>query len=429
MADTAVNRRRLLTGMGAGLALLGLGGPATRSLAALVEAGDWAGVQAYLSAFLSEYPLPGGIISIGRGQEAPHYFAQGNVASDIDRPVGADSLWRIYSMTKPVTGMAAMMLIEDGAMSLDQNIADILPEFANPRVLTDPENSLASRPANSPITIRHLLTHTAGLGYTIISTGPLLAEYQRLGLEPGVVRAEPTPNVESRPQSLAEFSERLAGVPIIADPGTVWSYSVSMDLMGYVIEQVSGMAFDTFVQQRIFGPLGMNDTFFEVPPDKVPQMTTNYGMSEDGLVVLDPAQDSVYARPPLFLYGGAGLVSSARDYDRFLAMLLGEGAVPGARIMGTETARLAMSNLLPDGAVMPPQMAGQGFGAAGRVTIAQVPGAEGVGTYGWGGAASTVGFADRANSLRIGGYIQLMPSTATTFTRGVGRAVYADLHG
>jgi len=430
MGRAVMDRRKFLAGLGAGAAVLGLGGAATRAIAAMAETGDWAGIQTFLEAYLARTSLPGGIISVGQGQEeAPHYFAAGTASRVESRAIDQDSLWRIYSMTKPITGMAAMMLIEDGAMTLDQNIADILPEFADPQVLVDPQASLESRPAARPITIRNLLTHTAGLGYTIVTTGPLLGEYQRLGLEPGVIRNEPIPNVESRPSSLAEFSERLATLPLIADPGSVWSYSVALDLMGHIIETVSGMGFDAFLQQRIFGPLGMTNSFFEVPGDKIGLLTDNHGVVEGSPpVVLDSAANSVYADPPQFLYGGAGLVSSARDYDRFLAMLLGEGAIPGVRVMESETAQLAMSNLLPEGVEMPAGLAGQGFGAAGRVRTEAVAGGEGAGTFGWGGAASTVGTADRGNDLRIGGYIQLMPSPATTFTQEVGETVYASLN-
>lgn len=283
-------------------------------------------------------------------------------------------------MTKPITGMATMMLIADGAVGLDQNIADFLPAFAEPCVLTDPDNSLEARASSGPITIRHLLTHTAGLGYTIITTGPLLAEYRRLGLEPGVIMHEPKSVLATRPDSLTEFADRLATLPIIADPGTRWSYSVSLDLLGRIIEIASGMPFDSFLRQRIFTPLDMRDTFFQVPEDKIGQMTASYAIRNDIPIQMDSAERSVYALPPRYPYGGAGLISSARDYDRFLTMLLGEGALGDVRIMETATAQLAMSDLLPSGIDKTGMYYQSGFGAGGRVTIERGAAGEGIGT-------------------------------------------------
>ncbi|QLC22655.1 beta-lactamase family protein [Parasphingopyxis sp. CP4] len=426
MSEFRIDRRQLLGGIGAGLALSTL--PA-RALAAFDGTAQWPRVSAFVPGFVSEHFIPGALIAVGRGQDAPIYYGDGTVALDSEQSVDADTLWRIYSMTKPITGMATMMLIEDGVMQLDQNIADFLPGFADPQVLTDPDNSLETRAASGPITIRHLLTHTAGLGYTIITTGPLLAEYQRLGLEPGVIMHEPAEVVARRPDSLEEFADRLATLPIIADPGTKWSYSVSIDLLGRIIEVASGMPFDSFLQQRLFGPLGMTDTFFQVPTDKEDRMTACYTLRDGQPLRVDPAQGSVYSLPPRYPYGGAGLVSSARDYDRFLTMLLGEGALGDVRVMETETARLAMSDMLPPDVDKTGMYYESGFGAAGRVTIEAGAAGEGLGTYGWGGAAGTVAWVDRANNLRASGYVQNLPSEITPFRAGVLASVYTDLHG
>ena len=311
MGELKIDRRRFLGGVGASLALAGL--PGARALAFQSAASPWPSVDAFIPRFVAEYPIPGALIALGRGQAAPDYFADGVTVLGGEHRVDANTLWRVYSMTKPITGMATMMLVEDGVIGLDQNIADFLPGFAAPQVLTDPDNSLESRPASGPITIRHLLTHTAGLGYTIVTTGPLLAGYQRLGLEPGVIMHEPPEVVARRPQSLEEFADRLATLPIIADPGTKWSYSVSLDLLGRIIEIASGMPFDAFLQQRIFTPLDMRDTFFQVPAGKTDQMTASYTIRDGAPIQVDPAEGSVYALPPRYPYGGAGLVSSARD--------------------------------------------------------------------------------------------------------------------
>lgn len=427
MGGLRIDRRRFLVGAGASLAFATI--PGARALAFHSAPSPWPLVEAFVPGFVAEYPIPGALIALGRGQAAPDIYADGVAAFGSEHLVNANTLWRIYSMTKPVTGMATMMLIEDGAISLDQNIADFIPGFAAPQVLTDPDNSLETRAASGPITIRHLLTHTAGLGYAIITTGPLLAEYRRLGLEPGVIMHEAPDVVAHRPQSLEEFAARLATLPIIADPGTKWSYSVSLDLLGRIIEIASGRPFDAFLQQRIFRPLDMHDTFFEVPGEKTDQMTASYTIRDGAPVLVDPAEGSVYAQPPRYPYGGAGLISSARDYDRFLTMLLGEGALGDVRIMEAETAQLAMSDLLLPGVDKTSMFGPSGFGAGGRVTIE--PGAlgEGIGTYGWGGAAGTVAWVDRANNVRASGYIQNLPSEATPFRGGVLGAVYTDLHG
>lgn len=418
--DRGVDRRALLR---TGLALAA----GVWSAPAWTRSEDWAAVRALVDRYVRPRLLPGLAAALGRGAAAPVFVASGTLARDSAAPVGPDTLYRVYSMTKPVTGIAAMLLIEDGRLGLDQNIADFVPGFAAPRVLTEPATSLASRPANGPITVRHLLTHTAGLGYTIVTKGPLLQEYLRLGLTPFAVsrtRLPDVPAVATAP-SLAAFAERLASLPLIADPGTRWSYSVSLDLLGRVIEVASGMPFERFLEQRLFGPLGMTSSFFRVPERELPRLATNYLHLPAGPVPIDSGPRSVFADPPAFPFGGAGLVTSPRDYDRFLWMLAGEGAIGRTRIMAPETARRAMSDLLPDGAdTRGTQIDGQGFGAGGRVTRRAVPGGSGAGTFGWGGAAATVAFVDRARGIRASGYAQFMPDDRYRWTRELIAAVY-----
>jgi hypothetical protein len=382
-----------------------------------------------MQGFIDSKYVPGTVAAIGRGTEAPDFLSTGALAFDNPAPVAEDSLFRAYSMTKPVTGIAAMMLIEDGKLKLDQNIADFLPGFANPRVLTDPEKNLDARAATGPITIRNLLTHTAGLGYTIVTKGPLLDAYVKLGITPASASRKPLPgqpNVPTAP-SLAEFADRLATLPLVADPGTVWSYSVSLDLLGRIIELASGMSFDAFLQQRIFAPLGMTSSWFQVPQSEMKRLTTNYFGAPFGTFPIDPGTDSVFFDKPAFPFGGAGLVTSPRDYDRFLAMLMGEGAIGDRRIMKVETARLAMSNLVPAGTRMESYVKGQGFGAGGRVTIAPRDNGEGLGTFGWGGAASTIGWVDRTRGIRASGWSQIMTMGNQPFTESFGKAVYQSL--
>ena len=390
----------------------------------------WAASRALLDRFVAGGELPGLAFAIGEGIDAPALYGAGTIARDSRTRVDGDTLWRVYSMTKPITGMAAMMLIEEGKLGLDQNIADLIPAFAKPRVLIDPMKDLASRPAAGPITVRHLLTHTAGLGYTIITKGPLLQEYFRLGLTPALLGRIPVPGFPNLPTapSLEEFANRLGTLPLIADPGTKWSYSVSLDLLGRVIEVASGMAFDAFLQERMFDPLDMKSTWFRLPESERGRLVTNYFfVTPEMPVPVDPGATTIYTDKPAFPFGGAGLVMSARDYDRFLAMLLGQGTLGGKRLMKPETVRLATSNLLPAGTdTRGSLIEGHGFGAGGRVTMA-AEGNRGAGTFGWGGAAATIGWIDPGRGVRASGFAQFMPDTTIHFTSEFTKSVYAGL--
>ncbi|MEY4500783.1 MAG: hypothetical protein RIS52_673 [Pseudomonadota bacterium] len=424
-----LNRRLFLTGSAALVG--GLSMPAfAKTAARRVVTGAWTGVQTMLDETVRRNYVPGVGAALARGSGPATFLTAGVLGKGSKTAITPDSLWRVYSMTKPITGMAAMMLIEDGKLKLDQNIADLLPAFANMRVLTDPAKSLDSRPARAPITVRNLLTHTAGLGYTIVTQGPLLKEYERLGITPAIATKKAIPGQPFLPPtapSLAEFADRLATLPLIADPGVRWSYSVSLDLLGRVIEVASGMSFDAFVQARILGPLGMTSTYWQVPQSEKSRLTSNYFDAPFGAFELDPANDSVYLDKPAFPFGGSGLVCSMRDYDRFLAMLMGQGAIGKTRIMKTETAQIAMSNMVHPDTIMSGFVKGQGFGAGGRVTIADDPQGSGVGTFGWGGAASTIGWVDSKRGLRASGWSQIMTRGDQPFVVDFGKAVYASL--
>ncbi|SNS83131.1 serine hydrolase domain-containing protein [Sphingopyxis indica] len=422
-----VSRRALLGGMALGGAAAFLPGAAfafRADGAALFPA-----TNAFITGFVDRGELASTLACIGKGQEAPLYFGAGTQAMDSTRPVGPDTLWRLYSMTKPVTAMAAMLLIEDGKMGLDQPIADFLPAFRNMKVQDTPDGSItAVHPAKTPITVRQLLTHTAGLGYGIIQKGPIRDAYNKAGILGGQVSRLPIPGfADATPApSLAAFADRLAELPLVYEPGTRWSYSVGLDLMGRVIELVSGQPFEAFLKARLFDPLGMTSTWFQVPASEVGRLTTNYAPVAGALIPIDPATSSIYLDKPPVPYGGGGLVSSARDYDRFLAMLLGEGATGGVRIMKPETARLAMSNLIDDSIDRKGTFIdGEGFGAGGRVSLPTSPTGEGL--YGWAGAAGTVGFVDRRRGYRVGGYTQYMPSNALPFQADFGKNFYLDV--
>lgn len=419
----SLSRRHVLGSAG----LLGLL-TAMPGYARAMATGDFALIRKQVEDYVSSKKVAGMLVSLGFGASDPALIGAGTLALDIPTPVDANSLWRVYSMTKPVAGMAAMILIEQGKLKLDQPIADFIPEFAQMKVLTDPAKSLDSVPAKTLITPRHLMTHTAGLGYNIVTKGPLLDEYNRLGINPGAVSKTPIPGfpMPAPTPPIDEFARRVASLPLIAEPGTVWSYSIGLDLLGYVIQVASGMELGAFFSKNLFDPLGMTSTYWTVPQSEVARLSTNYAPFAGALIPIDPAQDSIFSTPPAFPFGGAGLVTSAHDYDRFLAMLVGKGQLNGTRVMSEATALLGMSNLLPQGATTKGSwVEDQGFGAGGRVGLgnARSP----AGTYGWGGAAGTVAFVDHVRGLRAAGYTQYMPAETYPFQREFPEMVYKQL--
>jgi CubicO group peptidase (beta-lactamase class C family) len=381
-------------------------------------------VERLIDRYLGPGTLPGAVVSIGLGTAPPEFVSRGSIAFDSARPADETALWRAYSLTKPVTGILAMILIGEGKLTLDTPVAEFIPGFARTRVLTSPETSLDSVPGRAVMTVRHLLTHTAGLGYNLISKGPLLAELERLGVMPRKLsRAVDAPVY--RAPDLAAFADRLATLPLVAEPGTWWSYSVGLEIAGRVIEVVEGKPFDQAMKDKLFDPLGMTDSFFQVPTDRAGDLSTTYEIVDGKPVSFDPGATSTFLDRPDILSGGVGLVCSARDYDRFLAMLAGWGTLDGVELMPEETARLAMSDILPDTVDRRSMLIPGGFGAGGRVSIAGPD----KGSFGWFGAAGTAATVDPHRGLRAGGWVQFMPSTALGFPQDVVGAVAADALG
>jgi CubicO group peptidase (beta-lactamase class C family) len=411
--------------------------------------------QALFDGYVRDNKMPGIVGGFGVGDGPTMFVSAGKIADETAAaPAGPDSLWRVYSMTKPITAMAAMILIDDGKIRLDEPVSDFIPGFAHMSVLTDPANSLATKPAVHPVTIRNLLTHTAGLGYNIITKGPLLAEYNRLGINPAQVNQDLEAKARPvRPATLQEFAARVATLPLIAEPGTKWSYSIGLDVMGAVIEKASGMSFDGFVQARIFDPLKMRSSYWTVPKSEVGRFATNYMYTREAMaamgstvdparipetarIPLDAATTSVWLTPPSFPYGGAGLVMSARDYDRFLHALQNEGTLDGVRVLKPETARLMMSNLLPNGLLYGGVAAStggtnggpkMGFGAGGSVYLEDAPGGAAKGTYGWGGAAGTIAFVNPARHMRGVIMVNYFPGERWGLRTEAVPALFADV--
>ncbi|MBB3941225.1 CubicO group peptidase (beta-lactamase class C family) [Novosphingobium fluoreni] len=420
--EAVVHRRALLQlGAAAGLGAL------LPSLAQAATRPDlMANVRALITRWVGPGKFPGLVASLGRPGQATEFVALGSQGFTDPDPMTPDTLFRIYSMTKPITGMAAMGLIAQGKIGLDQPVYEILPQFRNMMVQNTYDGSVtALHPAPRPITMRHLLTHTSGLGYAIVQQGPIVKMMQEKGLIPGQVTRLPI-NGFTRARSiqgLKAFADALAQVPLVYDPGTRWSYSMGLDLMGHVIEVVTGKAFDQYLQQTIFGPAGMKDTVFQVPRADAGRLATNYGVIQGIFVAIDEGNKSLFLEKPAAPFGGAGLVSTPRDYDRFLRMLAQFGQIDGRRILPEKAVRLGASNLLPKGVTGPAIMGPVGgFGAGGRVGL----GAE-AGIYGWAGAAGTVGMVDMVRGLRSQIFAQFMPADATNLLPEFQSALKADV--
>jgi CubicO group peptidase (beta-lactamase class C family) len=423
-------RVKFLAGVAAALVL---------AAGAVAQTAPGGNVDALVHRYVAEGKVPGVIVSVGKGDAPTHYYADGRIAADAGAPkVDENTLWRVYSMTKPFTGMAAMILVEDGKLKLDEPISDFIPAFKNMRVMDDPNGGVSTtHPATHPITVRNLLTHTAGLGYDLGQTdapkGSLLDLYRSQGINPAQVNPSLEVTMRTiRPPTLEAFANKVAAQPLMAEPGTKWSYSIGLDVLGRVIEVAGGMPFDTFLQKRIFDPLQMKSTFFTVPKGEAGRLATNYFYTGQMRVPADTGMGSQWLTRPSFPYGGAGLVMSAHDYDRFLHMLQDHGTLDGVRVMKPETVALAMSNLLPAGADTT-LLGGLthvdgllGFGAGGSVYLADAPSGQSKGTYGWGGAAGTLAWVDPVKNLRGTLMVNYMPSEHWPIRDDLYKAFAAD---
>ncbi|HEX3919729.1 MAG TPA: serine hydrolase domain-containing protein [Caulobacteraceae bacterium] len=395
---------------------------------------------AFLEGFVEARQLPGVCVAVRRRGEAPRFLSLGTLAFDSDRPMGPDSICRLASMTKPIVGIATMRLIEEGRIGLDQPLAEIMPAFASPRVLT----ADGTRPAARPILIRHLLSHSAGLSY-FIHQDEVGALYRKHGLKLGGHNPVAGPGELAPPKTLAEFAERLAAEPLQYDPGTRWHYSTAPDLLGAIVEQLSGMRLADYFRAVIFDPLDMRDTDFTVPASKQDRLTTQYMRNADGLFAFDAGDTSEYLTPCGLPTGGSGLVTTARDYDRFAGMLLNEGSLDGQRVLQPETVRIARSNLLPGGVTYPARGAdlrldlpiGEpypgdlklGYGAQMQAPRFEGDTERGIqsANYGWGGSSGTNWWVDPVGGVSIVAMGQLRDAQNLKFWQDVDDAVYADI--
>lgn len=304
-----------------------------------------------------------------------------------------DALYKIFSMTKPVTGVAMLMLHEEGKYQLDDPVEQYIPQFKGIQVAKEDgaDGKPTTEPANHPVTIRELMTHTGGFTYGRFSESQVDSMY---------VKA----NVLAPESTLADMIDKLADIPLRQQPGTLWHYSVSVDVQARLVEILSGKPFDEFLKERIFVPLQMNDTDFYAPEDKAERLVTTYHPTEEGL---RPVPNDPFLTKPNFLNGGGGLISSTDDYLRFARMLLNEGELDGARLLKPETVRLMASDQLPDGVDGPNWAPGNRFGLnVAVVTESEKAGHLPVGTYWWWGIQGSWVWIDPANGIITLGMMQ-----------------------
>lgn len=384
-------------------------------------------IDAWMRALVADGRLAGVSTLIARRGRIAYW--RGHGLADVARghPMAADTIVRIYSMTKPLTSVAAMMLYEEGAFQLDDPIDRFLPEFRAMRVIAGGNRFKPETvPAQRPITVRDLLAHTSGLTYGFLETTLVDEMYRREGVD-----------FQTSSLDLGEVVAKAAALPLVAQPGAEWNYSISTDVLGHLVATVAGRAFGDVLRERVIEPLGMVDTDFHVPPDKIARFAANYTRGPDGRPKLvDDTIGSRYASPPRIASGGGGLVGTMADYLRFCRMMLNGGELDGVRLLGPKTVALMTANHLGgDMAEMgQPRFsestyAGIGFGLGFSVMLdpakAQILGTPG--EYAWGGAASTAFFCDPAEELAVILFTQLTPSSTYPLRRELRTLTYAAL--
>ncbi|HVR30939.1 MAG TPA: serine hydrolase domain-containing protein, partial [Thermoanaerobaculia bacterium] len=332
---------------------------------------------------------------IARHGKIAHFGTFGYQDLESKTPMAKDTIFRIYSMSKPITGVALMMLFEEGRFRLSDPVARYIPEFEGLEVAAGegPEGPTVED-ATHPMTIRELMSHTAGLSYGIFSESQVDALYRDAGV------------LDSR-STLRDMIVKLGKIPLRQQPGTRWHYSVAVDVQGYLVEVLSGQPFDTFLEQRLFAPLGMKDTAFHVTPDRASRFAQVYNYEEDGSLVAREGFSGGhnYLEPTTFFSGGGGLVSTTTDYMRFCQMLLNGGELDGVRILSPLTVDLMRANHMPR--AVPEMSPGTGFGLDFAVVLDPVEaGAFSKGEYYWGGAAGTWFWIDPVEDLAFVGMIQ-----------------------
>jgi len=383
-------------------------------------------IDRHFREYVDDGRLPGWTIVVARRGKVAHLSSYGMRDVEAGLAVEPDTIFRLYSMTKPVTSVAAMMLYEEGLFELKEPVHRFLPSFRDQRVYQrgsafDP----VTLPSPEPMRMWHLLSHTSGLTYPFFYAHPVDAIYRAAGFDYGKV-----PDLD-----LAQAADLWGTFPLLFVPGTEWNYSVSTDVLGRVVEVLSGQTLDAFFAERIFAPLGMADTGFSVPEEDHGRLAALYNLAPKRTFARAEGEGRQVLSPPKMLSGGGGLVGTAHDYHRFVQMLVGEGALDGVRLLSPRTLQLMTTNHLPGGATLEEvgrplfsetTFDGTGFGLGFSVlldpAVSKTMGSKGL--YAWGGAASTAFWVDPAEELTALFFTQLVPSGSYPIRSELQQLVY-----
>jgi CubicO group peptidase (beta-lactamase class C family) len=387
-------------------------------------------IQALLSGYVEDARLPGYLCMVSRHGAQAHFLAHGMMDVERVKPMTRDTIFRIYSMTKPITSVALMMLYEQGRFQLDDPVARYIPAWKDLKVFAGgDESAFEVSDVVRGMTIKDLFTHTAGLTYGFMNSHPVDAIYRANKIGGMAVGG-----------TLEAMVAKLAEVPLQFSPGSQWNYSVATDVLGYLVQLFSDQDLDAYVAQRITGPLGMTDTGFMVPAEKVERFSACYERvtKSSTFRLQDDPEQSSYLRRPTFFSGGGGMVSTLDDYHRFTKMLLGRGELTGTRLLGRKTIAYMTTNHMPGGrdlaAMGMPVFSetsydGVGFGLGFSVVLD--PAAANVldskGEFAWGGAASTYFWVDPVEELIVIFMAQLLPSSSYPIRRQLKTLVYQAL--
>ena len=391
-------------------------------------------IDAHFAGYVADGRLAGWLLTVRRHGRLAHVARAGSRDLEAGLPVTDDTVWRIYSMTKPITSVAAMLLYEEGKLALTDPVSAFIPSFGDVRVYAGGSDlRQVTVPAVEPVRVWHLLTHTAGLTYGFHRVHPVDAAYRAAGFEWGTPAGV----------DLAQACDTWAGLPLLFQPGTEWNYSVATDVLGRVIEVASGQRLDEFLAARVLGPLGMSQTAFWAGPEAAPRLAALYTRGRDGAATRLDALGQGALSEPRILGGGGGLVSTAADYDRFTQMLLHRadspaGELDGVRLLSPRTVGYMTRNHLPGGLDLEtfgrPLYAespfrGVGFGLGFAVVIDPLPGQVvcSAGEISWGGAASTTFWVDQDADLTVSFFTQLLPSSTYPIRPQLRQLVYQAL--
>lgn len=381
--------------------------------------------------YLDTGRLPCAQVRVARAGQTVYECTLGSADVEGQRALAPDSIFRIYSMTKPITSVAFMMLVEEGRVMLDEPVSKYIPEFANLQVyVSGAQGAFVTRAPKRPMLVLDLLRHTSGLTYGFQQRTAVDAAYRASGVADVGLQG-----------TLQDMIDKLSALPLEFSPGDAWNYSVSTDVLGYLVGKISGGTFEQFLHERLFKPLGMVDTAFHVPAEKLDRFTNCYvATPQGGLNLADAAAKSTYLKPSLLMSGGGGLVSTIADYARFCTMLMRGGELDGRQYIGRKTLELMWSNHLPGGKDLPDCSVsmfsevtytgvgfGLGFSVVSNPALTMIPGS--VGEVAWGGMASTAFWLDPREDLFTIFMTQLIPSSTYPVRRQLRTLVYSALKG